>query len=115
VELHVNIDCRDLATMVDFYTQALGYEAYGTAGQQYASVVHADPGMPKLVFQVVPEQKLAKNRMHLDLVVDDIEAEAARWLALGATRVSAEPVQEFGLSWIVMQDPEGNELCLCDG
>jgi predicted enzyme related to lactoylglutathione lyase len=116
VELHVNIDCADLERMIAFYTEALGYEHYGTAGDQYASIVPAGGGAgPKLVFQRVPEPKVAKNRMHLDLVVDDIEAEARRWIELGATRVSAEPVQEFGLSWIVMHDPEGNEICLCDG
>ena len=42
---------------------------------------------PKLVFQQVPESKVVKNRVHLDLIVgDDIEAEAARFVALGATR-----------------------------
>ena len=66
------------------------------------------------MFQQVPETKLVKNRMHFDLVVDDIEAEAARFVALGASRVSEKPVGEHGCHWIVMHDPEGNELCLCD-
>jgi len=37
-----------------------------------------------------------------------------RFIALGATRVSAVPVCEDGGCWIVMLDPEGNEICLCD-
>ena len=69
---------------------------------------------PTIVFQRVPESKSAKNRVHLDLIVADIEAEAARWVALGATRVSVEPVCEASGCWIVMLDPEGNEVCLCD-
>jgi predicted enzyme related to lactoylglutathione lyase len=63
----------------------------------------------------VPEDKVAKNRMHLDIDTDDIEAEAARLEGLGATRVAAQPLHEHGTSWILMADPEGNEFCVCDG
>lgn len=115
MELQVNIDCGSLDRMVDFYTQALDYELHGTAGSQYSSIMPIGGGGPKLVFQRVPEAKASKNRMHLDLIVDDIEREAARFVGLGATRVSAQPIEEYGISWIVMHDPEGNEICLCDG
>jgi predicted enzyme related to lactoylglutathione lyase len=115
MEMHVNVDCRDLETMVAFYAAALGYERHGEAGDVYASITPIAGSLPKLVFQRVPEPKSGKNRVHLDLIVDDIEAEARRFEGLGATRVSAQPVVEYGISWIVMQDPEGNELCLCDG
>jgi predicted enzyme related to lactoylglutathione lyase len=115
MELQLNMDCSSLERMVEFYTQALGYELHGTAGKQYSSIMPVGGEGPKLVFQKVPEAKLAKNRMHLDLIVDDIEAEARRFVDLGATRVSEQPIQEYGISWIVMHDPEGNEICLCDG
>ena len=51
-----------------------------------------------------------KNRLHLDLVVgpENIDAEVARLVGLGATRVS-EHDDESG-RWILMTDPEGNEL-----
>jgi predicted enzyme related to lactoylglutathione lyase len=112
IELQINIDCDDLDRMVAFYTEALGYERQGAAGEQYASIAASD-GRPKLVFQKVPEAKVAKNRVHLDLIVGpDIEAEAARFEDLGATRVRT--VGEYGLHWIVMHDPEGNEICICD-
>lgn len=114
MEIQINLDCADLDRMVTFYTAALGYVAHGTAGTTYASIVPANgaPG-PKVVFQRVPEPKSAKNRMHLDIVVGDaIEAEAERWAALGATR--GEHVREHGGEWIVMRDPEGNEICLCN-
>jgi catechol 2,3-dioxygenase-like lactoylglutathione lyase family enzyme len=111
MEIQVNVDCADLDTMVRFYTAALGYEPYGRAGDHYASIVH--PTLPKLVFQKVPEAKSAKNRVHLDLIVGpEIEAEATRFETLGATRV--EQINEYGLNWIVMHDPEGNEICICD-
>ena len=67
-----------------------------------------------MVFQKVPEGKVVKNRMHLDLIVgDDIEREAERFVALGATPRARTPIDDDGCRWIVMQDPEGNELCLC--
>jgi hypothetical protein len=81
-----------------------------------------DPGQqrPRLLFQKVPEPKTAKNRMHLDvnvgagLTAEDRKTAARRradeLIVLGATEVRAQT--EFGESWIVMQDPEGNEFCL---
>ncbi len=112
MELQINLDCVDLERMVAFYAAVFGYVRKGTVGSTYASAVPRDGDGPKLVFQRVPEAKAVKNRMHLDVIVDDIEAEAARYVDLGATRV--EKISEYGCTWIVMLDPEGNELCLCD-
>ena len=53
--------------------------------------------------------------MHRDIHVADIDAEAARLEALGARRVSSSPYEESGTRWYLMADPEGNELCVCDG
>ena len=68
------------------------------------------PGGPALAFQRVPEPKAGKNRLHLDLMVDDLDHAAGRLEALGATRVSE--VAEDGVTVRVFADPEGNELCL---
>jgi predicted enzyme related to lactoylglutathione lyase len=112
IEIQVNVDCRDLQRMSEFYCAALGYTPEGTAGEQYCSIVAGD-GRPKLVFQKVPEARVAKNRVHLDFIVGpDIEGEAARFESLGATRI--ERISEYGVNWIVMHDPEGNEICICD-
>ena len=70
---------------------------------------------PKLLLQRVTEPKVAKNRMHLDIETPDIETEATRLEALGATRVQDDQIQEHGTTWILMADPEGNEFCVCDG
>jgi predicted enzyme related to lactoylglutathione lyase len=114
MEIQINIDCADLERMVAFYTAALGYRAHGRAGDQYASIVPESGEGPKLVFQKVPEGKAVKNRVHLDLIVGDkLAAEVERFVALGATRRSDTPVDEHGCCWVVMHDPEGNELCLC--
>ena len=64
------------------------------------------PGGPRLFFQLVPEPRIVKNRVHLDLRCDSFDAELARLTALGA-RVLAE-YDTFS----TLLDPEGNEFCL---
>ncbi len=53
--------------------------------------------------------------MHLDVHTRDVPAEVARLEELGARRVDDEVREEHGGHWVVMTDPEGNELCVCDG
>jgi hypothetical protein len=60
-----------------------------------------------LLFLKVPEAKVVKNRLHLDLRPLDQDAEVARLEALGARRVS---VGQGEVSWVVMADPDGNEF-----
>ncbi|MGC7094267.1 VOC family protein [Amycolatopsis lurida] len=88
-----------------------------------SAVEDPDGQGPRLFFQQVPEDKVAKNRVHLDvraapgLQGDErmavLEAECDRLLALGATRVERhEPAPPLSFGFIVMKDPEGNEFCL---
>ncbi len=77
---------------------------------------------PRVFFQKVPEPKMAKNRMHLDLHVSDtrrvgqqegrrrVNAEVQRLVGLGATQLRV--ADERGEYWTVMADPEGNEFCI---
>jgi catechol 2,3-dioxygenase-like lactoylglutathione lyase family enzyme len=78
---------------------------------------------PRVFFQQVPEDKIAKNRVHLDVRAAPglqgearmaaLEAECGRLVALGATRLERhEPEPPMGFGHIVMADPEGNEFCL---
>jgi hypothetical protein len=88
-----------------------------------SAVEDPDGAGPRLFFQQVPEDKVAKNRVHLDvraapgLQGDErmaaLEAECDRLVALGATRLQRhEPEPPLGAGHIVMADPEGNEFCL---
>jgi hypothetical protein len=75
-----------------------------------------------MYFQRVPEGKVGKNRLHLDVRVGTglvgkarlatLEAECARLVALGAVRVRLLRAEGHNESCIVMQDIEGNEFCL---
>jgi hypothetical protein len=66
----------------------------------------------RVLFQIVPERKTAKNRVHLDLHVGEAKREATvkRLTELGGTVLWHR--QEFGSSWTTMADPEGNEFCV---
>ena len=108
------LDCADPEALAAFWAPALGYTNVGGAGS-YVMLLPADGDGPQLLLQRVPEPKAGKNRMHLDVHVADIATEAQRLQALGATRVAAEQVEEHGMHWFLMADPEGNEFCICDG
>jgi predicted enzyme related to lactoylglutathione lyase len=109
------LDCADAEQLARFWTAALGYRRLGAAGNYVALVPDPDDGRPKLILQRVDEPKAAKNRMHLDMLAADIEAEAGRLVALGARRQTDAPVEEHSTRWIRMTDPEGNEFCVCQG
>ena len=70
-------------------------------------------GQPTLGLQVVPEPKVVKNRVHLDLVPTAglLEDEIRRLEGLGATRVRYVENEPDESHWI-MADPEGNEFCI---
>jgi predicted enzyme related to lactoylglutathione lyase len=107
------LDCEDPEALAEFWAAALGYTNVGSAGS-YVLLLPPDPTQPKLLLQRVPEPKSSKNRMHLDILANDIDAEAARLESIGARRVSSAVLSEFGMRWHVLADPEGNELCVCD-
>jgi predicted enzyme related to lactoylglutathione lyase len=107
------LDCADPEKLAEFWAPALGYVSLGTFGSYVALLPEGRPG-PKLLLQRVDEPKSVKNRMHFDIEVPDIQAEADRLVALGATKVSEAPCGEHGSTWLLMTDPEGNEFCVCD-
>jgi predicted enzyme related to lactoylglutathione lyase len=113
-QLGLVLDCADPERLAEFWAPALGYVSLGGAGNYVALFPDGAPG-PKLLLQRVEEPKAVKNRMHFDIEVADIEAEADRLVALGAMRISDGPCREHGSTWVLMSDPEGNEFCVCDG
>ena len=113
VHLELALDCVDVDAQAVFWAGALGYNQTGAAGQYRKLSPAAGNQGPNLVLQEVPEPKTTKIRLHLDLVVDDTDAEVARLVGLGAARVDGELFEEHGHRWIAMTDPEGNEFCVC--
>jgi catechol 2,3-dioxygenase-like lactoylglutathione lyase family enzyme len=104
-------DCRDPEAQADFWCAALDYEIVrrwrDARDVEYIEIGGA--GESRLLFYPVPDQKQAKNRVHLDLrPAGPQDDEVARLVALGARVLDDAPEQE----WVVLQDPEGNEFCV---
>ncbi|MGI5529324.1 VOC family protein [Streptomyces syringium] len=138
-QVQITFDCANPERVARFWCEVLGYvvppppEGFATwddfnralppeeQGSAFACVDPSGAG-PRLYFQRVPEGKVAKNRVHLDvragtgLVGDErlaaLEAECARLVALGATCVQVLRADGENESCISMQDIEGNEFCL---
>jgi hypothetical protein len=138
-EVQVSIDCADPEGLARFWADALGYrdedppaghrswaafsEAAGEPGQAWHAVVDPDGVGPRVLFHRVPEGKVVKNRLHLDVRTAGprgtpkeqrrplVDAEAARLAGTGAIHVRTE--EDADDYFAVMLDPEGNEFCIC--
>ena len=137
-DFQVTVDCSAPHDLADWWAEALGWqvepqdEAFirrmvdgGYAAEADtsrhrgalvwrtgAAITSPEPGRPRVLFQLVPEAKTVKNRLHLDLRVGDErrEAEVARMVGMGARelwRAAQGPLQ-----WVTLADPEGNEFCV---
>jgi predicted enzyme related to lactoylglutathione lyase len=109
MRIEFTLDCSDLERTARFWQDAAGFTVTGTIEGRYVALTGRGVD---LTLQQVPEAKTQKNRMHIDLLVEDVEREVARLEALGATRVTPNARHEFGQTWFVMSDPEGNEFCV---
>ena len=103
------VDCAEHGAVVEFWAVALGYERRDV-NDQYVGLVPPEPGRSPILFQKVPEPKVVKNRVHLDLRGEVMADEVARLRGLGATFVAERSLGE--IRWTVMEDPEGNEFCV---
>lgn len=75
------------------------------------AVLHGASGVPRLSFQPTPEAKHAPNRIHLDVLVEDITEAVQAAAERGAAPVGETVTDEQG-AFQILQDPEGNEFCL---
>ena len=142
-DVQVVFDCADPDRVARFWAAALGYklqdppegfdswdaflEAQGVPPEDRNSasaIVDPDGKLPRIYFQQVPEGKVVKNRVHLDLNVSGggktpveerqrrVDAEVERLLSEGATIFRPGEISELGEYWVVLQDVEGNEFCV---
>ena len=105
------VDAHDVRAVADFWCAALGWHVVEDT-EDGVSIAGDDPGAPGIDVLPVPEDKVVKNRLHLDLRPDGTtqQAEVERLLALGARRVDVG--QPDDATWVVLADVEGNELCV---
>jgi predicted enzyme related to lactoylglutathione lyase len=109
---HFVIDVSDLDQGTSFWSAVLGAAEEPVSGGSrhvYRRLRLPDCDV-RVLLQKTGDSKAGKERMHLDLEADDVEAEVARLEALGATRWDHQ--RERGFDFWVMRDPWGNELCV---
>lgn len=106
------IDVADLNQGVEFWSAALQaeVESLGEASQPVYRRLRLPDSEIRILLQLTADSKSHKERMHLDIETDDIEAEVQRLEALGATRYDHQ--QERGFDFWVLHDPWGNEFCV---
>ena len=110
--LALSFDTADAGKIAEFWAQVLDRPVAEGATAQFAAigVTDAETTGPRLMFHQVPEGKVVKNRLHLDIMTDDLDAETDRLLRLGATVLNQ--ASTTGLGWTTLADPDGNEFDL---
>jgi hypothetical protein len=105
-------DANDAAALAGFWSEALGQPVDPDGSSEFTSIGMGEGDAPagRWMFIQVPEDKAAKNRVHVDFaaVDGDLEAEVERLVGLGATRHGGQEMP--GLTWVTLTDPEGNEF-----
>ena len=109
------IDCHDHDLVGRFWQEVLGYEETERSDgpEDFYVELTGPPGAgPRIVVGRAPDDKVVKNRLHIDVNATDRDqhAELERLLALGAR--PADVGQTGTESWHVLADPEGNEFCV---
>lgn len=107
----VVIDGADIERVAAFWQAMLGGELVRQSDEWIA--LHPPTGIT-VSFQRVPEGKVVKNRVHLDVDVEDLAAATVAAESIGASRIGEVVVDELG-GFQVMTDPDGNEFCLVHG
>ena len=105
-----SFDAADAAVAAAFWAEVLGRSVNPGATKDSASLaVRDEAGDTLIMFHGVPEAKVVKNRLHLDLISDNFDTDLARLRSLGATELAEFP------DWSTLADPEGNEFDLIRG
>ena len=115
--VHMVIDALDPPRLAAFWSGALAWDLQPDPEEPAvlpARFSYPDPSALPLVFIPVPERKVVKNRVHLDLASASAEhqqSQVRRLIGLGATRAD---IGQGDVAWEVLADPEGNEFCVLD-
>jgi len=105
----ITVDCLDPHRLAQWWAIAVGGDVVPLPGDSFVLV--ARDGWPALGFQRVDAPTPGKNRVHLDMMTTDLDAEVERLLSLGATETARHSV-DGGFRWVVLADPDGNAFCV---
>jgi uncharacterized glyoxalase superfamily protein PhnB len=111
--LEITLDSTDSAGTAAFWSEALRYERLYERGSYIVLAPSSGDARPRLVIQQVDRVTREKTPVHLDVRVDDPDAEVERLTALGATVEWVVDETDLGLSrWTTMSDPHGILFCV---
>jgi len=113
--LFVTIDAMDPDRLAAFWAELLGTEVDTTMDDGRFLFLKGSESLPVICFQRVPEPKGGKNRVHLDLSVQDLSSATVRIEALGGWWTDGLDRRLEGFTWRTMADPEGNEFDIAVG
>ncbi|MEV4640132.1 VOC family protein [Actinoplanes sp. NPDC049548] len=112
---HITVDAHDPWRLAAFWTEVTGYTVGDddAPGDDEVLLSAPEPGAPGILFIRVPDDKVAKNRVHLDIQppTGTRDETVARLLQAGATLHEDHRTGD-GLGWVTLRDPEGNEFCV---
>jgi len=116
IPAYIVIDTLDPDSITPFWCALLGVDVFGVRDDGHYVTLGPSPSLPgsmMLCFQAVPEAKVGKNRAHVDMYVDDLDAATTRVEELGGRWIDKTTL--FDGAWVsrIMADPEGNEFCMC--
>ena len=108
-QVQVTFDCAEPERVARFWCAVLGWQVVDEDAE-VITIAAADRSWPMIDVVTVPEAKVVKNRLHLDLRADGVSTaeELDRLLALGARHVDVG--QPADATWVVLADPDGNEF-----
>uniref|UniRef100_A0AAU2JJM5 VOC family protein n=1 Tax=Streptomyces sp. NBC_00049 TaxID=2903617 RepID=A0AAU2JJM5_9ACTN len=113
---HITFDAHDPYRVAEFWSAVTGFPIHpdDVEGDDEVLLEPGQPGVPGLLFIRVPDVKSAKNRVHLDIQppTGTRDETVERLVALGAKIVDDQRAEDGVLGWVVLADPEGNELCI---
>ncbi len=113
--LYATVDCADPTSVAAFWAAVLDTEVDLDMDDGRYVFLKGSGTLPVLCFQRVPEEKRAKNRIHLDLAVEDLEAATARVRELGGSWPDQTERHLDNFTWRTLADPEGNEFDVATG
>jgi predicted enzyme related to lactoylglutathione lyase len=112
----ITIDAHDLKKVASFWAAALDWKiTFEDENEISLELLDESPEVgriPDILFIKVPDDKVVKNRLHLDLRPQDQATEVSRLESLGAKKIEIGQSDYDGTTWVVMADPEGNEFCV---
>jgi hypothetical protein len=111
---HITFDAHDPLALARFWAEVTGYTVEDEPEDDEVLIEPPQPGTPGLLFIRVEDDKVAKNRVHLDIQPPSgtRDGEVERLLGLGAKIYEDHRRPSDGLGWVTMHDPEGNEFCV---